>query len=379
MSPKSQDNHTLDELREAAQQLEKFRQIVESADTAVVSINEGHEVVYMNRAAERMFGYTRDEIMGGDLSPLIPEEHRGRHRSYVERYLRTRQARLVGHTAEVEGQRRDGSRFPLHLSLSVAEVAGGLLFTAIMRDLSQERDLAEQVRRSQRLAILGEMVATVSHEIRSPLTLIGGFARQIKKEPGLSDKALHKLDIITSEVARLEAILRELGDLSRPQKYNWQETDLGEVVVHVGELMEPELKAARTKLTIIRGKDLPLVMADSDRISQVLINLINNGVQACEGDPVVEVEVSPDPAGGVLLQVRDHGGGVLPQIKDKLFTPFFTTKPTGTGLGLPVARRIVEEHGGRIELDGNERGGTTVSIHLPAPPALQQELPLDST
>ncbi len=379
MPEQDQDNTALDQLREAAQQLEKFRQIVESADSAVVSINEAHEVVYMNRAAERMFGYSREEIMGGDLAPLIPEEHRERHRSYVERYIRTRQARLIGHTAEVEGQRKDGSRFPMHLSISQAEVAGGELFTAIMRDLSPEHDLAEQVRKSQRLAILGEMVATVSHEIRSPLTLIGGFARQLKKEPELSDKALHKLDIITSEVARLETILKELGDLSRPQRYNWTETDLGQVVDRVGELMGPELKDARAQLTIIKHQGIPPIMADGDRLSQVLINLINNAVQASESEPEVEVEVGPGPGGGVLLKVRDEGGGILPQIKDKLFTPFYTTKSTGTGLGLPVARRIVEEHGGSIELIDNDQGGTTVRILLPPPPALQQDLPLNST
>jgi signal transduction histidine kinase len=245
-----------------------------------------------------------------------------------------------------------------------------------MRDLSQEHDLAEQVRRSGRLAILGEMVATVTHEIRSPLALIGGFARQVAKEPGLNEKAQHKLEIIIQEVGRLESILNELGDLSRPQKYNWQEIDLGQVVAHVGELMDPQLKGQKCKLTVIRHPNLPLIMADRDRLSQVLINLLNNAMQAGEGQPQVEVEVGPNGAGGVLLEVRDQGGGILPQIKDKLFTPFFTTKEGGTGLGLPVARRIVEEHGGKIEMEDNDRGGATVRITLPGPPAVQQKLPL---
>lgn len=376
MTDHSPEDSTLSQLREAAQQLDKFRQIVETAELAVVTINENHEVVYMNPAAEKMFGYAREEIMGGDLSPLIPEEHRSRHRHYVERYAHTRRAKLMGHAAQVEGQRRDGSRFPLQISFSEAEVAGGWLFTAIMRDLSQEHDLAEQVRRSSRLAILGEMVATVTHEIRSPLALIGGFARQLSKEPGLTDKAQHKLEIISQEVGRLESILNELGDLSRPQKYNWQETDLAEVVAHVGELMDPQLRRQKCRLSVIREQELPVIMADRDRLSQVLINLLNNAMQAGQGPPQVEVELRPDGAGGVLLEVRDRGGGVPPQAQDKIFTPFFTTKPGGTGLGLPVARRIVEEHGGKITLENNDQGGATVRITLPGAPAVQQKLPL---
>ena len=364
------------DLHEAAQELEKFRQIVETAELGVVTINENHEVVYMNAAAEAMFGYGRQEIMGGDLSPLIPSEHREGHRNYVERYVRTRRGKLIGHTAELEAERRDGSRFPIHISFSTAEVAGGLLMTAIIRDLSKEAGLEQEVRQSQRLAILGEMVATVSHEIRSPLALIGGFARQLERDPELSDKSLNKLGIITHEVERLERILNELGDFSRPHKYDWRETDPAVVVEHVAELMEPEINRAGAELKVSRNGGLPPIMADADRLSQVLINLINNALQASGAHPVIEVVLQPNPE-GVLLEVRDRGRGLESAKARELFTPFFTTKKGGTGLGLPVARRIVEEHGGRIELANREGGGAVARVRLPAAPAVQQKLPLD--
>lgn len=363
------------DLHEAAQELEKFRQIVETAELGVVTINEHHEVVYMNAAAEAMFGYERQEILGGDLSPLIPSEHRQPHRNYVERYVRTRRGKLIGHTAELEAERRDGSRFPIHISFSTAEVADGLLMTAIIRDVSKEAGLEKEVRQSQRLAILGEMVATVSHEIRSPLTLIGGFARQLERDPELSDKALNKLNIITGEVERLETILNELGDLSRPHKYDWRETDPAQVLEHVAELMEPELKRAGAEFKVSRTGGLPLIMADANRLSQVLINLINNALQAGGNHPVIEVALEPRPD-GVLLEVRDQGPGVDPASAKDLFTPFFTTKKGGTGLGLPVARRIVEEHGGRIELANRPEGGAVARVRLPAAPGIQQKLPL---
>jgi len=369
------EDNCREHLAAAAQELEKFRSIVETAELGVVTINENHEVVYMNAAAERMFGYGRQEIMGRDLAPLIPPEHRHRHRHYVERYVRTRRGRMIGHTAELEAERKDGSRFPVSISFSVAEVGHSPLMTAIFRDLSKEQGLEKKVRQSQRLAILGEMVATVSHEIRSPLTLIGGFARQLERDPELGPKALNKLGIISKEVERLETILNELGDLSRPAKYNWRECDVSQVVDHVAELMGPELEAAGAGLNVVHGQALPRVMADQDRLSQVLINLINNAVQASGGHARVEVALSPNGE-GVRLEVHDHGGGLKPGQAEDIFTPFFTTKQGGTGLGLPVARRIVEEHGGEIELFNNDQGGATARITLPPAPGIQQELPL---
>ena len=375
MQPTPGEDSCREDLAAAAQELEKFRSIVESAELGVVTINENHEVVYLNQAAERMFGYERAEILGGDLSPLIPSEHRERHRHYVERYVRTRRSKMIGHTAELEAERKDGSRFPVSISFSMAEVGGGPLMTAIFRDLSKEAGLEQEVRQSQRLAILGEMVATVSHEIRSPLTLIGGFARQLRREDGLSDKGRDKVGIITTEVERLETILNELGDLSRPAKYNWRESDLSSVVEHVAELMEPQLGAAGAHLELVKDHQLPLVMADHDRLSQVLINLINNAVQA-SGDNA-RVEVSLQAMGhGVKLEVRDSGPGLDPAHLEEIFTPFFTTKSGGTGLGLPVARRIIEEHGGTIELVNHDGGGAIARVILPPAPALQQKLPL---
>ncbi|MCB2227243.1 MAG: PAS domain S-box protein [Desulfarculaceae bacterium] len=369
------DDNCREHLAEAAQELEKFRTIVETAELGVVTINENHEVIYLNPAAEKMFGYDRAEILGGDLSPLIPSEHRERHRHYVERYVRTRRGKMIGHTAELEAERRDGTRFPVSISFSVAEVAGSPLMTAIFRDLSKEAGLEQKVKQSQRLAILGEMVATVSHEIRSPLTLIGGFARQLEREDGLSGKGRDKVKIITKEVERLETILNELGDLSRPAKYNWRESDLSQVVEHVAELMGPKLEAAGVELSLNKDEELPRVMADNDRLSQVLINLINNAVQAAGEGAKVEVALMAN-GNGVKLEVRDDGPGLDPAHLEEIFTPFFTTKSGGTGLGLPVARRIIEEHGGSIELANREGGGTIARILLPPAPALQQTLPL---
>lgn len=351
-------------VRELAQELEKFRQILETASDGFVTINQNHEVVYMNRAAERIFGFARQEVLGGDLDVLLPQEYRGRHRHFVERYVRTRQPRVLNHRIEVDATRRDGTRFPAAVRFSAAEVGDSLLFTARIRDMSQERDLAAKVRHSEQLALVGQMVATVTHEIRTPLALIGGFANQLLKERGLRDKSRHKLSVIVEEVARLESILKELNDLSRPQKLDWQLVDLRDVVARVVELMEPRLKQDRIRLTVDQPAEFSQVMADPNHLNQVLINLLNNALQASQAGSRLEVTLWEDPE-GAYLEVRDHGCGIKPEDRDQVMQPFFTTKKGGTGLGLPVASRIMEEHGGQLELFSEPGRGTTVRLSLP--------------
>ncbi|MFH1035376.1 MAG: ATP-binding protein [Pseudomonadota bacterium] len=356
----------LSEVQELAQELEKYRQIVETASDAVVSVNQHHEVVYMNAAAERLFGYQRGEILGGDLSPLIPHEHRQAHRHYLERYLRTGQARLMGHSAELLAQRKDGTQRPISISFSQAQLDDGPLFTAIMRDLSAERSLAQQAKQSQQLALVGQTVATVSHEIRTPLVLIGGFARQLGKEKGLSPQGRQKLEVVTQEVRRLEGLLSELNDLARPQRYAWQEVALPRILERVRELMEPQLKKDGLGLHLELATGLPKVAADPDRLSQVLINLVQNAAQASQAGQVITLGLEKDPQGQAVLTVGDQGAGIAAEHLSQVFNPFFTTKKRGTGLGLPLARRIVEEHGGRLELMSQPGLGTRVRVSLPA-------------
>lgn len=355
------------DFQEMAAELEKYRQILETASDGFVTINENHEVVYMNRAAERIFGFSHEEVLGHDLNILLPPEQHANHRGYVERYSRTGRPHTQGQRIEVEAIRRSGQRFPAAIRFSSAHVGPGLLFTARIRDLSEQRDLTEQVRKSQRLAMVGQMVATVTHEIRTPLVLIGGFTAQVIKDKGISQRSRHKLTLVIDEVARLEALLNELRDISRPMKYKWREVHLNEVINKVVELMAPTLREQDVKLKVQSEKGLPALLADADRLSQVLINLINNAAQASEPHSQVTVTLSLRPGDGVLCRVIDHGAGISPENLRHILDPFFTTKDKGTGLGLPVAARIVEDHGGTLTLGSVVDQGTTAEIFLPLP------------
>ncbi|CAO0823550.1 histidine kinase [Desulfarculales bacterium] len=258
-----EDQEPFSEVQELALELDKYRQAVDTAGDAVVSINQQHhEAVYMNAAAERLFGYRREEILGGDLPPLIPQEHRQSHRHYLALCLRTGQARLMGHSAELLAQRKGGSRRPSFISFSQVNLADGSLFTAIMCDLSAELSLPQQVKQSQQLAMVGQIVATVSHEISTPLVLIGGFVRQFGEEKNMSPQDRYKLELIIQEIKRLEGLLSEVNDLLRFQRYAWQEVLLPQVVERVRELRELQLRRDGLCLRLELAQRLPRVGAD---------------------------------------------------------------------------------------------------------------------
>lgn len=359
--------------QEMARELDKYRRILDTASDGFVTINSAHEVVYMNAAAERIFGYPKAEVLGRDLNILMPFEHHAIHRGHIESFGLDGPPYGQGMRMEVDAVRRDGEVFPAAIQLSAAKSEQGLLFTARIRDLSTERSLADQVQKSQRLALLGEMVAMVSHEIRTPLVLIGGFTARVLKDPGLSDGSRHKLSVVIDEVARLEGILNELGDLSRPKKYRWQEVILAEVIERVVELMRPTMETRHIKLKVDAPGWLPPITADPDRLNQVFINLLTNAAQACEVGAEISVSCRDGGDAHVLCEVVDQGRGMSAEVQEHVLDPFYTTKERGSGLGLPVALRIVEEHGGRLELESHVGKGTVARVYLPL--SKNQKLP----
>ncbi len=190
--------------------------IIESATDAIVTINEDHIIVGYNQGAEKIFGFSRDEVMGADLSIIIPPPHKEKHRDYVRRYMATRDAHVIGKHVQLKALRKNGEEFPISISFSVADIGGNLYFTGIVRDISEYVELEEKLRQNERLAAVGNTVSQIVHEIKNPLMIIGGFAQQLLKAQTLDAKGLQKLAIIAEEVTRLEAMMAEMRDYSRP-------------------------------------------------------------------------------------------------------------------------------------------------------------------
>ncbi len=223
----------------------------------------------------------------------------------------------------------------------------------------------ERLLRSERFAAVGEAAAYVSHEIKNPLMVIGGFAQQLKRHPDIPTTAVTKLEIIAEEVKRLESFLGELRDFTRPAPPVKQKADLNDLVRQVTAMMGEAASESGVQLTTRLADNLPLIPFDVNQMKQVLINLIKNALEAQEGSGSIMVSTWFEDD-RVLLAVHDTGPGIPPDILPNIFNPFFTTKKTGTGLGLAVINKIIEDHHGTITVHSSKEEGTTFTISLPS-------------
>ena len=359
------------QLQELRQKQEINAGIINSATDAIITINENHVIVGYNRGAEQILGYTREEALGQDLKLIIPPPHKDVHREYVHRFVATRQAHVIGKHVRLTAQRRDGREFPMSISFSLAEVRGNLYFTGVIRDITEYKEMEDRLLQSERLAAVGNTVTHIAHEIKNPLLIIGGFARQLIKATALDDKARQKLGIIAEEVARLEGMVAEMRDFTRPPVSQKTLGHLETLLTEVLEFFQDNFKEHHIQVRRQEEGPLPLVSFDPKQIRQVLINLFKNAVEAMPrgGELTVATRVSGPH---VEISVTDTGEGMAPDVVANIFQPYFTTKEKGTGLGLAICDFIVkEQHGGRLQVQSAPGRGSTFTIQLPlaeAPP-----------
>lgn len=350
----------------------RYRGVVETARDAVVTIDESHRIVFFNKAAEQMFGYSREEVLGEDLSIIIPTPHKRAHRDYVRRYVETRRGRFIDHTVDLTAERRSGEEFPVSISFSVAEVGEHLLMTAMIRDMTEIKALERRLIENERLASIGRALSFVTHEVKNPLVVIGGFARALLRQPQMPEDHREKLEIIHGEVQRLEALLKEIQDFSKPIRLRKEPIVLPTFLEGVLSMFRDSDACSHISFSL-RVEGRPTANADPDRLRQVLINLIKNATEAISGEGQVVLGTRESAEGRVQITVEDTGEGMPPEKVEELFQPFVTTKAGGTGLGLPMCRKIIREHGGELTLIPKPGGGTTALIALPSGLAPQEE------
>lgn len=337
---------------------------VENTNEAFVTIDSRHRVVFFNKAAERIFGYCREEVIGHDLDVIMSPTCSSNHRAAVERYMRTKVPKRIGHGTEIDAVRKGGESFPANISFSVSRLGGEIYFTGIVRDLTENKELQDLVRRSERLAAMGQLVAEITHEIKNPLMIIGGFARQLLRELDEDGRKQKKLDVIVDEIARLEQLLNELRDLYLPRSLELRRFDVVRLIRGVGELVGAECENRGIRLGL-DAPDEPLFLdADEAKLKEVLLNLVRNSIDAMEGGGALRIGLRP-LGGRVEIAVSDEGCGIPPGDQPRIFSPFFTTKPHGTGLGLSICKRIVEEHpGGALTFESERGKGTTFRLTI---------------
>jgi PAS domain S-box-containing protein len=343
---------------------ERLRSIVESAVDAIIVIDDRGAIQAFNPSAERLFGYRGDEVVGRNVSMLMPSPDRERHDVYIQHYLTTGEQKIIGIGREVIALRKDGTMFPVHLSVGeMATDNGARSFTGILHDLSDRVVLEQRLAEQKSLAKLGEMAAVVAHEVKNPIAGIRGALQVItsRMPPEQRDRAI-LVDIIT----RLDALNRIVQDMlmfARPRALRREPIPLGLLLRDTASLIERDPGMLNLEVSVAGSADL---VGDREMLQIVFQNILMNAAQAMDGQGRIDVTIT-----GVgqrcRIAVADRGPGMLDETREKAFDAFFTTKHRGTGLGLPIAKRVVEAHGGTIHIDVPPGGGTIISVELPLP------------
>lgn len=339
----------------------RWRAIVESAVDGIIVIDRRGIIEFFNPAAERMFGYTPDEVTGRNVSVLMPEPHASVHDGYIARYMESRVPHIIGIGRAVEARRKDGALFPVHLSVGPVSVEGQTKFAGIIRDLTEQMELERKLREEAALARIGELATVLAHEVRNPLAAVSATMQVLaEKLTSHNDR-----EIVDEALLRLDALNAMMTDLllyARPPKPNLEALNVTALVESLVAFlrMDPAWGPARSRVS----GDPQLVFADAELLKVALQNLLLNALQAMEGRGEVGVAVDRD-GDFVNLDVVDSGPGIPDAAMPRLFTPFFTTKARGTGLGLPTARRIARAHGGDVQVISTGSAGTTIRLRLP--------------
>jgi PAS domain S-box-containing protein len=374
----------------------RLRSIVDSAVDGIILIDEFGHVEAFNLAAERMFGYAADDVLGRNISMLMPMPYRQEHDRYLASYRDTGNAKVIGIGRDVTGRRRDGSTFPMELAVSVTQTADGRKFTGIVRDVT-ERKRAETALLDAKFAaetasrLKGEFLANMSHEIRTPMNGILGMT-ELALGTELTPDQREYIEAVKSSADTLLTLINDILDFSKIEagklELEFIEFDLRDTVSDVLRSLGVRAQAKGLELACEVGNDVPdVVIGDPGRLRQVVINLVGNALKFTEtGEVVIEVGLEPPPPGDQLAQpaddrstdseqlvrlsVRDTGIGIPSDKQDLIFQAFSqadgttTRKFGGTGLGLSICRRLVELMGGRIWLDSEPGRGSTFQFTL---------------
>jgi PAS domain S-box-containing protein len=382
------------EARERKQFLETHRTreaihaaVVDSAIDCIVVIDADGRVVEFNPAATAAFGYAREQAIGKTVAELIvPIELRDSHNAGLKRFQLGGPSSVIGQRVELEAMRADGSRIPVELAITAVGSGGSALFTAHLRDLRPAYEARAQIERqrealyqSEKLAALGSLLAGVAHELNNPLSIVTGQALMLR-EAAQARVGLDKLfEEFAERSAKIETaanrcarIVKVFLAMARQREAERRKVEIPELVERVLELLSYGLRTAGIEVTTDTSADLPSLLADSDQLHQVLLNLIMNAKQALESQPTprrISLVARADPASQTLnLCVSDNGPGVPEAIRNRIFDPFFTTKPqgVGTGIGLAVSRGLIEAHGGSLTLEPHQPGcGAVFIVRVP--------------
>lgn len=350
-----------------------LRSILETAPDAIVVIDERGRMLSFSASAERMFGYSEDEVLGENVSMLMPSPDRERHDGYLERYMQTGERRIIGIGRVLTARHRDGTTFPIELSVGEARIGNDRVFTGFIRDLTERQqaelrvhDLQSVLAHVQRVSEMGTLATSLAHELNQPLTAIANYvetARDMLQDvPDEEILAIIReaLDECASQSVRAGQIVRRLRDFISRGESERRIESLHRLVTEASALALVGAGEQQLEVDVRLDPRADRILVDRIQIQQVLLNLIRNAIEAMEEtqDPRLLIHSEKEPGGLVRITVADSGPGLAPDVAANLFEPFQTTKQTGMGLGLSISATIVSAHGGRIWAEPSKLGGT---------------------
>ncbi len=358
----------------------EFKALLNAAVDGIIVTDRSGAILRFNHAAEKMLGYRAEEILGQPIKIIMNARDGRAHGRYMDRYLETGKKKIIGIGREVLAKCKDGSNIPVSLSIGEARIGDELRFVGLIRDLSAEQKAEEaamrhreQLNHTGRLSTMGEMAAAMAHEINQPLSAISNYtaacARLLERDDGNKAEVLKALGEIGRQAHRAAEVVRRIRSFARSDSKEHELIGIETLIGEVLPLVRMDAKANHTVFKTYIAKNLPDIRVNRVEIQQVILNLLRNGVDAMQDVPEqhrrLDLRVSQLGTKEIEFSITDRGHGVSEDVANKLFTPFFTTKKSGMGMGLAISRSIVDAHGGTLRFSNNPVEGACFCLNLP--------------
>lgn len=355
-----------------------LRSIIDTIPDAMIVIDERGHILSFSAAAERMFGYAESDVLGENVSALMPSPDRERHDLYLARYLATGERKIIGIGRMTTARHRDGRTFPIDLHIGEARIGEARVFTGFIRDLTERQqaelrvhDLQTELAHVSRVTAMGTLATAIAHELNQPLTSIANYVETSGELLENCDEETLKivreaLLQCAAESMRAGQIVRRLRDFISRGETEHRVESLERVINEASALALVSAGERGVELEVKLDPSAERVIIDRIQVQQVIFNLVRNAIEAMADSPVRRLKISTSPIDGdhVRLSIEDSGPGLPPDVVDRLFQPFLSTKAEGMGVGLSICHTIVTAHGGRIWTEPSSLGGTAFHFTL---------------
>lgn len=357
---------------------ESLHALIDTVPDAMIVIDTAGTILSFSKGAERMFGYSEVDVLGENVSLLMPSPDRERHDSYIDRYVATGERRIIGIGRVTTARARDGSTFPIDLSVGEVKLEDRRVFAGFIRDLTDSKQAEKQLHSLQaelahvsRISAMGTLATSIAHELNQPLTSIANYgeaARDLLDDPNTDNIAQVRdaLQEVADEAIRAGQIVQRLREFISRGETTRHFVSLSRLVREATALALINGDARSVEFEQALAKEDDRVLVDAVQIQQVLVNLIRNAVEAMQDSPVKRLSITSAMGSNDMMTVTvsDSGPGLDKQIADRLFHPFVSTKASGMGLGLSICNTIINAHGGKIWAEPSAMGGTQFHFSL---------------